>query len=79
MCVTNQSTFLIILRLPVWFTNKMICELPQEKLQNIKSLCKVILANTRVSVRLMQRLRDCVTFRRAAVPRQEPSPEEFSE
>ena len=27
----------------LWDTNKMICELPQEKLQNIKSLCKEIL------------------------------------
>ena len=47
----------------------MICELPQEKLQNSKFLGKVVLANMRVSARLMQRFRDCVTFTRAAVPR----------
>ena len=46
----------------------MICELPQEKLQNIKSLCKVILANTRVSVRLRQKLMGFVTSTRLAVP-----------
>ena len=48
--------------------NRMICELPQEKLQNIKSLCKVILANTRVSVRLRQKLMGFVTSTRPAVP-----------
>ena len=47
----------------------MICELPQEKLQNSKFLGKVALANMRVSARLMQRFRDCMTFTRAAVPR----------
>ena len=47
----------------------MICELPHEKLQNSKFLGKVVLANMRVSARLMQSFRDCVTFIRAAVPR----------
>ena len=64
---TSQHFFLFLGYL--WDTNRMICELPQEKLQNSKFLCKVVLANTRVSARLMQRLRDCVTFTRAAVPR----------
>ena len=65
MCLTTQSTFLLLLRLPVGHQQD---ELSQEKLQNIKSLCKVILANTRVSVRLMRRLRGCVTTTRPAVP-----------
>ena len=47
----------------------MICELPQEQLQNSKFLGKVVLANMRVSARLMQSFRDCVTFIRVAVPR----------
>ena len=47
----------------------MICEVPQEKLQNSKFLGKVALANMWVSDRLIQRFRDCVTFTRSAVPR----------
>ena len=53
----------------LWVSKRMTRELPQEKLQNSRFLCKVVLANTRVSARLTQRLRDCVTFTRAAVPR----------
>ena len=63
---TSQHFFLFLGYL--WDTNRMICELPQEKLQNIKSLCKVILANTRVSVRLRQKLMGFVTSTRPAVP-----------
>ena len=53
----------------LWVTNRMICELPQEKLQNIKFLCKEILANTGTSVRLLQRLMGCVISTRPAVPK----------
>ena len=63
---TSQHFFLFLGYL--WDTNRMICKLPQEKLLNSKFLYKVVLANTRMSARLMQRLRDCVTFTRAAVP-----------
>ena len=52
----------------LWDTNKMICQLPQEKLQNIKSLCKEILAQHRTTVRLLQRLMGCVISTRPAVP-----------
>ena len=52
----------------LWDTNKMICQLPQEKLQNIKSLCKEILAKHRTTVKLLQRLMGCVISTRPAVP-----------
>ena len=68
-CVLQTSQHFFLFLGYLWDAPRMICELPQEKLQNSKFLCKAILANTRVSVRLMQRLRDCVTFTRAAVAR----------
>ena len=46
----------------------MICQLPQEKLQNIKSLCKEILAKHWTTVKLLQRLMGCVISTRPAVP-----------
>ena len=46
----------------------MICELPQEKLQNIKSLCKETLTKNWTTVRLLQRLMGCVISMRPAVP-----------
>ena len=52
----------------LWDTNKMICELPQEKLQNIKSLCKETLTKNWTTVRLLQRLMGCVISMRPAVP-----------
>ena len=52
----------------LWDTNRMTCQLPLEKLQNIKSLCKEILAKHWTTVRLLQRLMGCVIYTRPAVP-----------
>ena len=45
----------------------MLFQLPEEKLLNIKSLCKEILARHRVTVKLLQRLMGCVISTRPAV------------
>ena len=66
-CVLTPSQHFFILGY-LWDSNMMTCELPEEKLLNIKSLCKEILADNRVRVRLMQRLMGCVISTRPAVP-----------
>ena len=40
----------------LWDTNTMLCQLPEEKLLNIKALCKEVLSRDRVTVTLLQRL-----------------------
>ena len=44
----------------LWDTNKMLCQLPEEKLINIKALCGMILSKNRVAVKYLQRLLGCV-------------------
>ena len=51
----------------LWDTNTMLCQLPEEKLINIKTLCKEILAKEWVTVKLLQRLMGCVISTRPAV------------
>ena len=51
----------------LWDTNTMSCQLPEEKLTNIKTLCKEILTNHQVKVRTLQRLLGCVISTRPAV------------
>ena len=45
----------------------MLCQLPEEKLLNIKALCKEVLSKERVTVKLLQRLMGCVISTRPAV------------
>ena len=66
-CVLKPSQHFFFLGY-LWDTKLMTCELPEEKLQNIKDLCKEILTNTRVTVRLLQRLMGSVISSRPAVP-----------
>ena len=73
-CVLTPSQHFFFLGY-LWDSNMMTCELPEEKLLNIKSLCKEILADNRVRVRLMQRLMGCVISTRPAVPMSRASPE----
>jgi hypothetical protein len=66
-CVLTPSQHFFFLGY-LWDSNMMTCELPEEKLLTIKSLCKEILADNWVRVRLMQRLMGCVISTRPAVP-----------
>ena len=50
-----------------WDTNTMLCQLPEEKLLNIKSLCKEILFMHWMTVKLLQRLMGCVISTRPTV------------
>ena len=52
----------------LWDTNKMLCQLPEEKLLNIKALCRMILSKDQVAVKSLQRLMGCVIATRPAVP-----------
>lgn len=52
----------------LWNTKEMTCSLPEEKLQNIKLLCKEALATLWVTVRLLQKLLGCAISARPAVP-----------
>ena len=45
----------------------MLCQLPEEKLLNIKALCKESLSRDSVTVKLLQRLMGCVISTRPAV------------
>ena len=45
----------------------MLCQLPEEKLLNIKALCKELLPKDWVTVKLLQRLMGCVISSRPAV------------
>ena len=45
----------------------MLCQLPEEKLLNIKALCKELLSKDWVTVELLQRLMGCVISTRPAV------------
>ena len=45
----------------------MLCQLLEEKLLNIKVLCKELLSKDRVKVKLLQRLMGCVISTRPAV------------
>jgi hypothetical protein len=65
-CVLSPSQHFFFLGY-LWDSNLMTCELPEEKLLNIKSLCQEILASNRVMVRMMQRLMGCVISTRPAV------------
>ena len=51
----------------LWDTNTMLCQLPEEKLFNIKALCKELLSKDWVTVELLQRLMGCVISTRPAV------------
>ena len=51
----------------LWDTNKMLCQLPEEKLLNIKALCGMILSKDQVAVKSLQRLLGCVIAARPAV------------
>ena len=51
----------------IWDTNKMICQLPEEKLGRIKSLGKMLLSKDRVTVKSLQRFLGCVIATRPAV------------
>ena len=48
----------------IWDTNKMICQLPEEKLCRIKSLGKMLISKDRVTVKSL----GCAIATRPAVP-----------
>ena len=52
----------------IWDTNKMLCQLPEEKLNNIKALGKTILSRVQVTVQSLRRLLGCAISTRPAVP-----------
>ena len=52
----------------LWDTKAMLCTLPQEKLENIQSLCKQVLAKSRTSVKQLLRLSGLIIAARPAVP-----------
>ena len=51
----------------LWDTNTMLCQLPEEKLLNIKALCGEILSKDWVTVKSLQRLMGCIISTRPAV------------
>ena len=52
----------------IWDTNRMLCQLPEEKLNNIKALGKMIPSRVQVTVKSLQRMLGCATATRPAVP-----------
>ena len=63
LCPSQSFYFLGFL----WDTNLMLCQLPEEKLTNIKTLCREILSKSEVKVRSLQRLLGCMISTRPAV------------
>ena len=66
-CVLSPSQHFFFLGY-LWDSNKLTCELPEEKLTNIKFLCQEVLDNDKVTVRIMQRLMGSIVSTRPAVP-----------
>ena len=52
----------------LWNSRTLHCSLPEEKLQNIKTLCQEALTSPKVSVKLLQRLLGTTLSARPAVP-----------
>ena len=52
----------------IWDTNKMLCQLPEEKLNKIKDLGETILSRVQVTVQSLRRLLGCAISTRPAVP-----------
>ena len=52
----------------IWDTNRMLCQLPEEKLSNIKAVGKMILSRVQVTVKSLQRMLGCAIATRPAVP-----------
>lgn len=66
-CVLTPSQHFFFLGF-MWDSNLMICELPEEKLLNIRFICKEIITSKWVTVRTLQQLLGCVTATTPAVP-----------
>ena len=66
-CVLTPSQHFFFLGF-MWDSNQMSCELPEEKLLNIKSVCKQITTSKWVTVKTLQQLMGCVTATTPAVP-----------
>ena len=66
-CVFTPSQHFFFLGY-LWDTKAMLCTLPQEKLENIQSLGKQVLAKCRTSVKELLRLSGLIIAARPAVP-----------
>ena len=66
-CVLTPSQHFFFLGY-LWDSNEMTCELPEEKLLTIRSLCQETIPNKWVVVGWLQRLLGCVTSSRPVVP-----------